>query len=181
MIACSAPDSTQLSQVHARTVDPPWAIEPFELTDQTGAPFTLASLAGRWTVLFSGFTSCPDICPATLGILKAAQENLAPRHDLQTVFVTVDPDRDTPASLAEYLDWFDERWIGVTGDPFELDQLLESLQMAYVRVPTGNNEYTMDHATAVALIGPDGKMRAFWTAPLDVDQVAADLAALPAL
>jgi len=181
MAACNGPDAAELSLDHARTVDPPWAIKPFELTDHTGAPFLLASLEGRWTLLFSGFTYCPDICPATLGILKAAQANLAPRDDLQTVFVTVDPERDTAASLAEYLDWFDERWIGVTGERSELDQLLESLQMAYVRVPTENNEYTMDHATAVALIGPDSKMMAFWPAPLDADQVAADLAALPSL
>lgn len=164
---------------HARVVDPPWPVATFELTDHTGAPFLRDDLTGRWTVLFSGFTQCPDICPATLGILKAAGEGLDASR-VRTVFVSVDPERDTPERLAEYLAWFDDGWIGLTGEREALKRLLDSLQMAYVRVPAGNGEYTMDHATAVALIDPHGRMVAFWPAPLDVGELREDLASLPA-
>ena len=81
--------------------------------------------------------------------------------------------------MAEYLALFDEKWIGLTGDRAELNRLLDSLQMAYVRVPTGNGEYTMDHATAVALIDPKGRMAAFWRAPLDAGELREDLEGLP--
>ncbi|WP_405242288.1 SCO family protein [Lentisalinibacter salinarum] len=164
---------------HARVVDPPRPVATFELTGHTGAPFSRDDLMGRWTVLFSGFTHCPDICPATLGILKAAGKGLDASR-VQTVFVSVDPERDTLERLAGYLAWFDEDWIGLTGEREALDRLLDSLQMAYVRVPTGNGEYTMDHATAVALIDPQGRMTAFWSAPLDVGELREDLASLPA-
>ncbi|MGK7296645.1 MAG: SCO family protein [Candidatus Wenzhouxiangella sp. M2_3B_020] len=169
----------ELALEHARIVDPRWSIETFELVDHTGAPFSRRDLTGRWTVLFSGFTHCPDICPSTLGILKAAEKNLDDPGRLRTVFVTVDPERDTPQRLAEYLALFDDEWIGVTGERSELNQLLDSLQMAYVRVPTGNAEYTMDHATAVALIDPGGRMAAFWRAPLDAGELRQDLEGLP--
>jgi len=164
---------------HALLADPPVPVPEFQLTDQHEVPFSRTELLGRWTLLFSGFTHCPDICPATLGILRAAQSGLAPRDDLQTVFVTVDPARDSAEALADYLSWFDERWIGLTGAPEQLDRLLDSLQMAYVRVPTGGGEYTMDHATAVALIDPQGRLMAWWRAPIVAADLAADLRGLP--
>ncbi|MFW5926970.1 MAG: SCO family protein [Wenzhouxiangella sp.] len=164
---------------YALLADPPTSVPEFELIDQHEAPFSRADLLGRWTLLFSGFTHCPDICPATLGILRAAQSDLEPRDDLQTVFVTVDPARDTSAEMAEYLAWFDEDWIGLTGTPQELDRLLDPLQMAYVRVPTGGGDYTMDHASAVALIDPQGRVTAWWRAPIVAADLAADLRGLP--
>lgn len=177
--ACADTGDGPLVLDHARMADPPWPIETFALVDQTGAPFSLDDLEGRWTVLFSGFTHCPDICPATLSILKTAEKDLDDLDRLQTVFVTVDPERDTPERLTEYLAFFDEDWIGLTGDENQLDRLLDSLQMAHVRVPTGNGEYTMDHATAVALIDPRARMVAYWRPPLDAAELRADLEGLP--
>ncbi|MDZ7790415.1 MAG: SCO family protein [Xanthomonadales bacterium] len=176
--ACGREAATPTLQ-HALFADPPVLVGEFILTDQHNAPFTRADLLGRWTLLFSGFTHCPDICPATLGILRAAQSDLEARDDLQTVLVTVDPARDTPAQLAEYLAWFDEDWIGLTGETKELNRLLEPLQMAYVRVPTGGGEYTMDHASAVALIDPRGQLIAWWRAPIEAAALAQDLRGLP--
>lgn len=172
---CGQSDREIVALEHAQALDPPWPIEAFELVDHAGAPFSRNDLVGRWTLLFSGFTHCPDICPATLGILHAAQQDLETTENLQTVFVSVDPARDTPERLAEYLAWFDDDWIGLTGDRIQLDRLLDSLQMAYVRVPAGNGQYTMDHATAVALIDPQGRMTAFWRAPLDAGALREDL------
>ncbi len=179
MIGCGDGRVDSLSLQHARIADPPWPVAAFELVDHTGAPFSRNELMGHWTILFSGFTHCPDVCPATLGILRAAQHGLGDTRSLRTVFVSVDPQRDTPERLAEYLAWFDEDWIGLTGERDELERLLGSVQMAYVRVPTGNGEYTMDHATAVALIDPSGRMTAYWRPPLDAAMLRNDLSALP--
>jgi len=121
----------------------------------------------------------PNICPATLGIVHAAQQDLNATGKLQTVFVSVDPQRDTPERPAEYLAWFDDDWIGLTVERSGLNRLLDSLQMAYVRVPSGNGDYTMDHATAVALIDPLGRMAAYWRPPLDAAKLLDDLAGLP--
>lgn len=164
---------------HALLAESAGALREFRLQNQHEGVFTNADLTGRWTLLFSGFTHCPDICPATLGVLRAAQSKIAPRDDLQTVFVTVDPARDTPPALAEYLAGFDKGWIGLTGAPQELDRLLGSLQMAHVRVPTSGGKYTMDHATAVALINPQGRLAAWWRAPINAAALAEDLRRLP--
>ncbi len=177
--ACGDAGDGTLALEHGRMIEPQWPIDSFTLVDHTGAAFLRDDLTGRWTVLFSGFTHCPDICPATLGMLKAAQDRIEPGDRLQTVFVSVDPERDTPERLAEYLAWFDDGWIGLTGERDQLDRLLDSLQMAHVRVPTGNGEYTMDHATAIALIDPQGRMAAYWRPPLDAAALHADLAGLP--
>lgn len=176
---CGDNRGNSLSLQHARVADPPWTIGAFELVDHTGAPFSREDLEGRWTLLFSGFTHCPDVCPATLGVLRAAQRGLDPTESLRTIFVSVDPERDTPERLADYLAWFDEDWIGLTGERDQLDRLLGSLQMAHVRVPTGYGEYTFDHATAVALIDPQGRMAAYWRPPFDTSMLREDLARLP--
>jgi protein SCO1/2 len=94
--------------------------------------------------------------------------------------VTVDPQRDTPEVLLEYLQWFDPAWIGLSGPAAELDRLLTSLQMAHVRVPDGDGGYTIDHASAVVLIDPQARMVAYWKPPLQAAQLAEDMAALPA-
>lgn len=176
---CSQGPSDSLVLEHARLAEPRWPIESFELVDHAGRPFSRDDLEGHWTMLFSGFTHCPDICPATLATLKAAQRELEAGDRLRTVFVSVDPERDTPERLTEYLALFDEDWIGLTGERNQLDRLLGSLQMAHVRVPTGNGEYTMDHATAVALIDPQGRMAAWWRPPFDAAALRSDLARVP--
>lgn len=180
IVGCSQPGDEETAALrHAKTLDPPWTVAEFELVNQAGTGFSRQQLLGRWTVLFSGFTHCPDICPATLGILRSAGHELEARGDLQTVFVSVDPQRDTPQRLAEYLGLFDEDWIGLTGDAGEIGRLLASMQMAHVRVPTTKGEYTMDHAAAVALIDPDARMIAYWPAPLEARALAEDLNRLP--
>ncbi len=164
---------------HAHLIAAPVPVAEFKLLDQTRDAFSRSNLIGRWTLMFSGFTHCPDVCPTTLGVLHAAESKLTDANAVQMVFVTVDPDRDTPETQAEYLSAFNADWIGLTGARTELDRLLTSLHMAHVRVPTGNGNYTMDHATAVVLIDPGARMTAYWTAPLSADKIAVDLARLP--
>lgn len=176
--ACSSGDPVQ-SLEHASILDEPRALAAFHLTDRHGHEFTQAQFAGSWSVLFAGFTHCPDICPATMAMLASAQKRAGISTDqLRTIFVSVDPERDTPAQLTEYLAHFNSEWTALTGEKEELDRLMTSLQMAYVRVPMGNGEYTMDHSTALVLIDPEGRMRGYFTAPLDVDALSEDLGRL---
>lgn len=166
--------------VHATLLDTPRPVAEFRLLDQYGETFEQADMHGRWTVVFSGFTHCPDVCPVTLGLLRAATQRLDGAPGFRTVLVTVDPERDTPEELRDYLDWFDAGFIGLTGAKVELDRLLDSLGMAHVRVPLGNGEYTVDHTTALALIDPRARLIGYWKAPLDMDKLAEDFGRLPA-
>jgi len=161
---------------HASVLSEPRPVAAFQLSDQHGRIFTQEQLRGSWTILFAGFIHCPDICPGTLALLADVQERAGISPDqLRTVFVSIDPERDTPENLAEYLDYFNPEWIALTGQKPELDRLMASLELAYVRVPVGGGEYTMDHSTALVLIDPEGRMRGYFTAPLDVDELVHDL------
>jgi protein SCO1 len=174
---CSDVDPDPMESLdHVRTLSEPRPIAAFHLSDQHGRDFTHEQLRGNWTVLFAGFTHCPDICPSTLALLASVQKRADISSDrLHTVFVSVDPERDTPEHLAEYIGYFNPEWTGLTGQKTELDRLLDSLELAYVRVPTGNGEYTMDHSTALVLIDPEGDMRGYFPAPLDPAALAGDL------
>lgn len=177
LAGCQQP-SAGPSLAHARAPESPRPVADFELLDQHGHAFTASDLHGQWTVLFSGFTHCPDVCPATLGLFKAVESRLDGAPGYQTVFVSVDPDRDTSEALREYLAWFNPDWTGLTGEPDQLDRLLGSLDMAHVRVPMGKGGYTFDHATAVVLIGPEASMVGYWKAPLEAEALAEDLGRL---
>lgn len=183
LAGCGEPDSSfdMPEMRHATLLSEPRPVADFRLTDQSGTTFSALDLRGRWNVLFTGFTHCPDICPATLGLLSAVERRLEGEPGYRVIFVSVDPERDTPDQLREYMVWFSPEWTGLTGPKSELDRLLGSLQMAYVRVPTGDGEYTMDHATALLLIDPEGRMAGFWKAPLDLEALSEDLAGLSTL
>jgi len=174
---CSGVSSDPMASLeHARALDQPRPVAAFRLSDQNERVFDETQLRGAWSVLFTGFTHCPDICPATLSLLASAQRRAGVAPDrLRTIFVSVDPERDTPEHLAEYLGHFDPEWTALTGEKAQIDRLLGSLEMAYVRVPMGNGEYTMDHSTALVLIDPDGRMRGYFNAPLDTAALAEDL------
>jgi len=174
LAACSDPAPTPKLD-HLVSLDPPRDVAAFELTDQHGRPFTAADLRGRWTVLFVGFTHCPDICPTTLGLLASVDNRLPEaRRPLQFVFVSADPERDTPARLRDYVGLFNADWTALTGPFDQLDRLLDSLQLAYVKVPVGNGDYTIDHSTALVLIDPQARMAGFYPAPHEPAELLAD-------
>lgn len=179
LVACGQQDAG-LALKHAVVTQETEAVEDFRLQDQSGNNFTRADLLGRWTLLFSGFTHCPDICPNTLGVLKAAEQQITGDPHHRVVLLSVDPGRDTPAVLKKYLAWFNPGWIGLTGTDAEVDRLLASLEMARVRVPIGNGSYTMDHSGAVILLDPQARKVAYWKPPVDAARLAADLSVLPA-
>lgn len=145
-------------------------VQPFELVDHHGEPFTNARLQGRWTLMFFGFTHCPDACPTALAVLNAAEEGLkekAPALPLQVVMVSVDPARDTPERLASYVPHFNPGFVGATGSDEELTALTRDLGILYrIHEPKpGEAGYMVDHSTAILLINPQGNLQAVFGPP----------------
>lgn len=131
----------------------------FVLTSATGASFDSKALLGHPHALFFGFTHCPDICPATLAEMTAFMAQLGPDADrLKVVFVSVDPERDTPAVLKEYLENFDRRIIGLTGATADIAKMTRGYGIVAVRQDLGQGNYTMDHSAGVLLIDSSGQL-----------------------
>ncbi len=133
----------------------------FNLVNQDGAVVDQTLLAGKWSLVFFGFTYCPDYCPTTLAALGATQAQLGDKaKDLQIVFISVDPDRDTPAALKTYLasDGFPRGVIGLTGSPEQVAAAAKVYRAFYEKVGEGEG-YTMNHGLTIYLMGPDGQFR----------------------
>jgi protein SCO1/2 len=156
----------------------PREIGDFSFVDAGGAPFTRERLEDRWTLLFTGFTHCPDVCPATLALMRALRQRV-PRDDLQLLFVSVDPERDTPAVIAAYLAHFGAGLAGATGAPAEVERFTAGLGLAQVRNPGTDGDYTVDHSTAFVLLDPQARLAGYFSAPHALDALAADLSRLP--
>lgn len=158
----------------------PRAIPPFALTASDGQPFDKTRLADRWSVIFVGFTHCPDICPNTLALLKRVHRQLAEqKKTLQVVLLSVDPERDTPEVLARYVAHFDPSFVGATGDKAELDKLGAAMGFVYMKSPGATPEaYSVDHSSALILINPEGQVAGYFTQPLKVEALVADLGKL---
>jgi len=148
----------------------------FALTDHTGKARTLADFRGKAVVMFFGYTRCPDVCPTTLAELKAVKDQLGEDGKrLQVLFVTVDPERDTPAVLKDYLASFDPRIIGVTGDADAIAAAEKSYRVYAKKVPTDGGGYTMDHTAIVYLMNKDGRFVAPFNMKRRPEEAAAEL------
>lgn len=161
--------NAELKANGAYLFDQPRTIEEFALTNHRGEPFTLEDFKGQWTIAFFGFTHCPDICPTTLATLARVYDALDPeiREQTQVVMVSVDPARDTPEKLAEYITFFDDSFVGVTGDFQQLMRLTRQLNVAFRKVTQGD-DYTIDHSANMVLIDPAGHYRAFYRPPFEL-------------
>ena len=163
---------------HATVFPEARALPDFLLVDQHGKPFGRRQLAGQWSILFFGFTHCPDVCPGTLATLAAARRALAdlpPAEQPAVVLVSVDPGRDTPASLAEYLGFFDPSFTGLSGQPGALELLTRELGVAVIiGEPDANGSYTVDHTAALFLVDPDGALAAVFGMPHTPEGIAHD-------
>eukprot|EP01133_Synstelium_polycarpum_P028698 gene28698-34921_t len=133
---------------------------PFSLIDQNGAPITEAAFQGHPTVLFFGFTHCPEVCPTTLfemaGWLKALGDE---GKDLRVFFISVDPERDTPEVMKGYTAAFTDRITGITGDPKEVEKVIKGWKIYARKVPTENGDYTMDHTASVMLLDRGARLK----------------------
>jgi protein SCO1/2 len=158
----------------------PRQLPEFSLLGDNGQPFTLASLQGHWTILFPGFTTCPDVCPTTLAFLKNLTGKLSTEgHHFNVVFLSVDPDRDTPDRLASYVHFFNPSFVGVTAKEPELARFTQMMGIAYAKAPGSTPQnYTMDHTAALILVDPKGRITAYFTPPHHMDVMSADLIAI---
>ena len=155
----------------------PKPLKAFALTDHKNRVFDLASLKGKWSFLFFGFTHCPDVCPTTLAVLARARDNIAKNtagaEDIQFVFISVDPNRDTAGKLRQYVNYFDTSFLGVTGDNAQIGNLAGQLGAAYqVAIAPGMENYPVYHTTAVFLVDPRARYYAVFTPPHDAEAIS---------
>ncbi|AFN76179.1 SCO family protein [Stutzerimonas nitrititolerans] len=150
------------------------------LTNQDGEPVQVDQLEGKWTLLFFGYTFCPDICPATLAELRQLRGQLPDevREQLRPVLVSVDPARDTPEQLKQYLEFFGEGFVGLTGTLDDIQTLANGVGIPFIPGDTSRENYTVDHSGNLVIIGPDGRQHGFIRAPLKVQKLSQQLPAL---
>jgi protein SCO1/2 len=167
----------------------PKPLADFALTDQDGRPFTLADLKGAWTFLSIGYTHCPDVCPmmlATFGAVARQIEQAGPERGVDArprfLFVSVDPERDTPARLAQYVRYADPEFLGATGEDAQLRALTAQLGLLYTRVEVQDSAmgYLMDHSASILLLDPEGRLTAIFSAPHDAAGMASDFLTIAA-
>lgn len=158
----------------------PRALPDIKLVDQDGKDFRRESLQGGWTLIFPGFTRCPDVCPTTLAFLKALHAELEKeKRPLGVILFSVDPERDTPAALASYVRYFHPSFKGITGPEPQLARAALGFSVAYAKVPGATPEsYSMDHSAALILTNPQGHIAGFFSPPFDLKAMAADLSSL---
>lgn len=143
-------------------------LQPFKLTDHNNTPFNETNLKGKWTFVFFGYTSCPDICPNTLSVLNSVQNTVEDESaaDMQVLFVSVDPERDTSQKLASYMTYFNKKFTGVTADKAEIDKLALQFGAGYVLEPeTAPGKYLVAHTSAIFLVDPSGRLVASFSQP----------------
>lgn len=160
-----------------RNVAAPAAIGgPFQLTDQSGQTVTEQSLKGKPTLIFFGFTHCPDICPTSLFEMSEVLRAMGKDADrLNTYFVSVDPERDTAAIMKDYLTSFDPHLKGLTGTPDAVAKVISGYRVYAKKVPTKDGDYTMDHTALVYLMDKDGNFVAPFNLKRKPEEAVADL------
>jgi protein SCO1/2 len=149
----------------------------FELRDPQGSTRRLADFRGKAVVVFFGYTQCPDVCPTTLASLAEAMKQLGPDADrVQVLFITVDPERDTPALLAQYVPAFDPRFLGLYGDAEATARTAKEFKIIYQKVPGSSaGTYTMDHSAGTYVFDPQGRLRLYVANGQGADVFAHDL------
>jgi protein SCO1/2 len=159
-------------------LSPQRALPDFILIDQHGRTFGPANLRGSWSLMFFGYTNCPDFCPTTLTTLAALEKRLrssaAPVRP-KVVFMSVDAKRDTPEQLAKYVPYFDPEFIGITAaDQPAIEAVAAKLGVGVIITPKPDGSYTVDHSGAIFVIDPDGKLTAILSGPFTVDSLQKD-------
>jgi protein SCO1/2 len=149
---------------------------PFQLTDQNGKAVTDKSLKGKPTLIFFGYTHCPDVCPTSLFEISEVLRAMGKDADkVNAVFISVDPERDTPATMKEYLSSFDPHLEGLSGDPAETAKVITSYRVYAKKVPTKDGDYTMDHTALIYLMDRDGRFVSPFNLKRTPEEAAADL------
>lgn len=156
-------------------------IPDFALQAADGKVLNKASIGKHWTLVFLGFTHCPDVCPTTLGELSKAQkiwESVPMNKRPRVLFVSVDPERDTPKVLADYAAFFHQDTLTATAPEPALADFVQSLAMVYAKKPLENGDYTMDHSATIVVLNPQGNEVGIIRPPFAPEKIAADMLAL---
>jgi protein SCO1/2 len=174
-------EKTELELALKYTLLPePLPLKPFKLSDQNNRPFGVNELKGKWTFMYFGYTSCPDVCPTTIGELNIVSRKLAEDHryakDTQYVFVSVDPRRDTPEMLKKFTAYFELSLLGAVAPVKDLKKLTDQMEVKHrrliVRDPeTNKQEYAVEHSSDIYLIDPQGKVVARFSSPHSGKQI----------
>jgi protein SCO1/2 len=155
----------------------PKPLTAFALADQQNRVFDVSRLKGKWSFLFFGFTHCPDVCPTSLAELARARDDIAKfsagADDIQFVFISVDPNRDTAGKLSQYVAYFHPSFLGVTGNDAQIGNLARQLGAVYQLAPAaGVENYPVYHTTTVFLVDPRARFHAVFTPPLDAETIS---------
>ena len=146
---------------------------PFRLIDQNGKPVSDADLKGKWQLVFFGYTHCPDTCPTALNEIALALDQLGvKRGEIEIVFITVDPERDTPGALKAYVTSFDAPILALTGTPEQVAQAAKGYRVYYAKHPEAGGEYSMDHSSVIYVMDPQGRFTASFTHESTPEQIA---------
>lgn len=150
-------------------LDTPRQLKDFTLLDHKGKEFDKSRFQNKWSLVFFGFTHCPDICPTTMALLNELQTKLSGDvlDQTQVILVTADPARDTVEKLAEYVPFFNPDFVGLTGEFITIKRLANQLNVPFVKVTQGDS-YTIDHGGQIVLINPRGDYHGFFSTPLDL-------------
>lgn len=159
-------------------LSPSLALPDFSLIDQHGRVFGTANLRGHWSLMFFGYTNCPDFCPTTLTTLAALQKRLRETHARvlpQVIFVSVDAKRDTPEQLLKYVPYFDADFIGLTAaDQPSIEAVAKKLGVGVILQPAADGNYTVDHSGAIFVLNPAGRLSAVLTGPFTASALQDD-------
>lgn len=156
----------------------PTPLPEFELVDQSGEAVTRATFRGQWHLVFFGFTHCPDICPTTLQVLSSARKTLAENGQEplpRVVLVSVDPERDTPELMAQYLNYFGDGNLGITGNLDNVKKLTDGLGIFFERQPGDGNNYAVDHYAGVIVINPEAEFHALFSGSHMIENFVHDM------
>ena len=157
-------------------------LRPFQLRDHHDQLFTEARIKGHWSLVFVGYTQCPDVCPAALSVLKQVHLLMTEQHLLvpQVVFLSIDPERDSLRQLSDYVKYFNTEFLGVTGSIEQLKIMTQQLSVSFAKAPGAEGKmdkenYLMDHSSSFLLINPEGKLQSFLTAPHHTESIVASI------
>lgn len=177
LLVVTLTDTAVAQKVRGVVLEQPKTLPTFALVDQYGEAFGVNRLKGHWSMIFIGFTSCPDVCPFTLANLEAVRSELGlrlpPAHIPQIVFLAVDPARDQPI-LKDYLAHFHPDYVGITGEPQQITKLVDGLDGFFRLEKTGPNDHTYNvkHSAAVSIINPEAKLVARISPPFHPHRTA---------
>lgn len=172
ILSPAAMTQQQMSDQGLFVYEIPRRFNDFNLTDSAGQPFTKARLQGKWTLVFFGYTTCPDVCPTTLASISQfhrllTEADAAAGASVQVALVTVDPMRDTPEKLDAYVHYFGKDYVGATGEYIEIFNLAHQLNIAFGYLPGEGDNYEVTHSGEIALINPQGDFHGFFKSPPD--------------